>query len=397
MSPIKQSESFKFNFVLLKFFGIWPGCTTNKYYKYYSIVYFVTMLLIYNILLTVNLFYTPQKVELLIREVIFIFTEVVVTTKVLMILLMREKLVVLFDMLDDDIFNGEDAIGRDIVLKYNSYYKSYWKMFTVLSLFAYFSQVFLPIIIYFIFNVSNPELPICKYYFLSNQVREKYFWIFLLYQSFGMFGHLIYNVNIDTLMSGLILMAVAQLKLLNHNLRNVKFQKNKSKLKVQIQENIQMTRLNQCLKHYDVLLKYFYKVQEFISVTMFIQFGVASAIICVVMCGLLLSSTTETMMFMVSYLFAMTLEIFVPTWLGTQLSYESQELVFAAYNSEWIPRSESFKRSLRLFMEHANAPLTLTGLKLFPLCLGTFISIMKTAYSFFTLVRNVQDSQGEAI
>nr|AXY83455.1 putative odorant receptor 34 [Conopomorpha sinensis] len=41
-------------------------------------------------------------------------------------------------------------------------------------------------------------------------------------------------------------------------------------------------------------------------------------------------------------------------------------------------------------MVRANNPVVMMGWKIFPLSLDTFTGIMKTAYSFFTLVRNVQ-------
>ncbi|CAB3239814.1 unnamed protein product [Arctia plantaginis] len=82
----------------------------------------------------------------------------------------------------------------------------------------------------------------------------------------------------------------------------------------------------------------------------------------------------------------------MPGYLGTQLVHESQELIFAAYDSEWIPRSEPFKRSLRLFMERSKTPIMITGLKMFSLSLTTFTSIMKTAYSLFALIRNFQEN-----
>ncbi|KOB66386.1 Odorant receptor [Operophtera brumata] len=202
---------------------------------------------------------------------------------------------------------------------------------------------------------------------------------------------MMYNVSIDSFMAGLLLIAIAQCRVINDKLYNMKFTADEIKLKAEVQEQIQMARLKKCLRRYDFFLNYCEVVQKVVDVTMFVQFGMSSAIICVVMCGLLMPSSTHTYVFMVMYLFAMTMQIFLPGYLGTQLRYESMELVFAAYNTEWISRSESFKRSIRIFVERANVPIQMSGLKLFPLSLTTFTSIMKSAYSFFALIRNFQD------
>ncbi|VVC91016.1 unnamed protein product [Leptidea sinapis] len=55
--------------------------------------------------------------------------------------------------------------------------------------------------------------------------------------------------------------------------------------------------------------------------------------------------------------------------------------------------SRRFKGSLRLFVERANRPLSITGWKMFPLSLNTFSSIMNSSYSFFTLLRHMQSRQ----
>ncbi|KAI8431922.1 hypothetical protein MSG28_004467, partial [Choristoneura fumiferana] len=115
--------------------------------------------------------------------------------------------------------------------------------------------------------------------------------------------------------------------------------------------------------------------QEIINAIMFVQYGVGAACICVTMCGFVLPDLKiETFIFMVGYFFVMNLQVFVPSWLGTQLRFESQELMVAAYKSDWIPRSKSYRQSIKLFLERAKHPVVITGLKIFPLSLATYIS-----------------------
>ncbi|XP_049881157.1 odorant receptor 49b-like [Pectinophora gossypiella] len=117
----------------------------------------------------------------------------------------------------------------------------------------------------------------------------------------------------------------------------------------------------------------------------------ASAIICVCIYFFTMEFRLEEYIFMVCYCIAMVGQIFVPGWFGSELKYQNSELVVAAYKSEWMPRSEKFKRNLKLFITRANTPLVLKGTQMFPLTLQTFISIIRMAYSLFALVRNVQD------
>ncbi|KAJ8735440.1 hypothetical protein PYW07_007060 [Mythimna separata] len=388
--PSDQSKMFNKNFICFKIFAIWSGNTPWKYYRYYSFIYLFVTFVCYNLLLTLNLLYTPRKIELLLREVIFYFTEITVATKILTILFMRDKLIVAIKLIDCDEFVGDYENKDGILYKTNMGYRLGWKLYTILSNMAYVTIAIIPIFLDLIRGTKS-ELPICKYYFLSDEERDSHFLFWFIYQAVGMYGHMMYNVNIDSLIAGLLVIAIAQLRLLNNNFRNLKLSEEERKLSYEIQDKIQMTRFYKMLRHYEVILTFCDTIQEMLSVTLFFQFGVASMIICVVLGGFLLQSTTEILAFLVMYLFTMTLQIFVPGLLGTHLSHESQELVTATYNCEWIPRSESFKRSLKLFRERAAIPIVISGLKMFPLTLLTFISIMKTAYSFFTLIRNVQE------
>ncbi|XP_063548841.1 odorant receptor 30a-like isoform X3 [Cydia strobilella] len=73
--------------------------------------------------------------------------------------------------------------------------------------------------------------------------------------------------------------------------------------------------------------------------------------------------------------------------------FNSQQLSQAVYDCDWTAKSRYFKSSLRLFVERANKPVSITAGKMFPLSLTTFTSIMNSSYSFFTLLRHMQSRQ----
>lgn len=114
---------------------------------------------------------------------------------------------------------------------------------------AFFTQVLPPLFIRQIFN-NKTDLPICNYFFVTDEDRENYYYLWFLYQSVGMYGHMTYNVNIDSFLSGLMFLGVGQFKALNYTLANLKYVASKSN-----EENYdQIEQLKRCLKHYDVIL-----------------------------------------------------------------------------------------------------------------------------------------------
>ncbi|XP_026749143.2 odorant receptor 46a-like [Galleria mellonella] len=387
----KQSDIFNVNTFFWKVFALWPGNIPYKYYKYFSFVYLIINFIIYNILLSLNLIYTPKKVELLIPEMLFYFTEVTVAAKILMIFVYRNKIIAIFELINCNEFKGDNSDTKGIIKKDNLIYKRGWITLTLLGNFGFLSLVILPLIASLIWN-RKLELPICKYYFLADEFRDKYFKYLHIYQSTAKYGHMMYNVNIDSFLAGLMLIAISQMKVLNYKLTNLKGNTSSREDRKEL-ENAQISKLNACLRHYDIILRYCKSIQDISDVVLFVQFGMGSVIICVTLYGLLLPSIKASRMFMISYVMGILSEILIPSYLGTQVSYESEKLVVAAYDSEWISRSEKFKKSLKIFMERAKTPIVLTGLKLFPLSLTTFIWVIRTAYSFLTLVRNVQDRQ----
>nr|WCC57486.1 odorant receptor 29.2 [Papilio machaon] len=379
------SECFSKNVLAWKIFGLWPGPNPNKYYKYFSFIYINLTLTVFNLLLTINLFYTYDQLENLMHEVIFFFTEITVVAKCCMVLNCKKKIIVAFAILDSDDFKGIDKTSKEIIENDVSKYK---KMSNLYFCFCHLSYILgvAPVIVEYLLE-NHSELPISRYNFLSDEIRHSYYKILYFYQSLSTYGHLIYNISVDTFINGLIFLTITQLKVLKYKLKGLNFKKQN----LDSENNINVWSLNHCLKHYDVILRYQSIVQEITSVTLFVIFGMASAIICVTLCGFFLGTAVNSLLFLFTYITAMVLIIFVPSWLGTQLMYESQELGYAAYSSDWINSSKESKKSILIFMERTKTPMCIVGMKMFLLSLNTFITIMKSAYSFFTLINRFRN------
>lgn len=253
VASYKLSQCFKVNFIILKIFAIWPGRNPHRYYKYYMFLFLSINLFIYNFLLVLNLIYTPRDIELMIREVLFVFTEVTVISKVFMVLLNRKKLFAAFDILDCEAFKGNDEASKQMLQRNFSMYRNFWKMYTVLGISSYSSQVFLPIFTHLIFK-TNMDLPICKYYFLDYEVVHRYFAVWFIYQSVGLYSHLQYDCQIDTLIFGLLYLAISQVKLLQRDLKNLKVLKIHKKYSSE-DDILQMIALKKYLEHYELILK----------------------------------------------------------------------------------------------------------------------------------------------
>ncbi|CAG9790791.1 unnamed protein product [Diatraea saccharalis] len=136
--------------------------------------------------------------------------------------------------------------------------------------------------------------------------------------------------------------AITQYKILNWKFVNLKLRPSEANYDKEEQEVILKDLLNMNLKHYDAVLRYREGMEKLLSQFIFAHLGNS----------------------------ALSLSI------AMALAAKSENLVFSAYCSDWISRPESFKRSLRLLMQHANKPFILTGFKTAKLSVVTFTSVI---------------------
>ncbi|KAI5635724.1 7tm odorant receptor domain-containing protein [Phthorimaea operculella] len=370
--------------------------------------------------------YTPRTLELFIHEVLFYFVEIAIAAKVSMSLLKRKEILEAFDLLDCEFFKGDDEVSKKIVEDSVKKYSTIFRTYEISCNIMFAVLIVIPLVLISAFGADR-VLPVAKYYFLSDEIREKYFWLFYAYQSFCVYTNMSYNNSNDPFIAGLMWMAITQLRVIKHKLYELKLGSTEQHLDKRTQDEIMYNKLVQCLKHYQIYLEYYSNVQAIIDFAMFVTFGVAGCVICIILCALTILPLSESLVIvMVFYLCAIVTEIFIPAWIGTQLTHnailercqyhdnaltydlfsladitfsmkmtavkyglmgwpestfivssfslQNQDLAFAVYNSDWIPRSEKFKRSLRLLVERANKPMILMGCKIFPLSLKTFFA-----------------------
>lgn len=257
MEPSTLSHVFKWNLFFWKIFGMWPNDTSSVYYKCYCFAFQMITSVMYLFLFTLSLFFTPIELEIIIAQAMFYFTELAGLSKIGMVIFRHKDILTAFDMLDSEEFQGDDVATRAIVNKSKTYYEQYWKACCIFYNIGGFFLLFLPIIEYFV-GMSDLELPLCQYYFLSERIRDKYYGFWFIYQFAGLFILILCNVNIDTFICGLLLMAITQYRVLNYKLANLGLCSENLKLedlKDTSKEEFLKRQLNKCLIHYDLILK----------------------------------------------------------------------------------------------------------------------------------------------
>ncbi|XP_045772299.1 odorant receptor 4-like [Maniola jurtina] len=401
MKFLKQSDCFDKNFLFWKILGIYPSNVSWKFYDIYSKIFVILFIFIYDGLFTIDFYFLPRELDHFVGEAILYFTVLSVMSKVMTFMVAKEKIAQLLKILDSEMFQPETKKGLQIITNAKKFNVKYWKIIAAVSYYSSFNHLLSPLIAYWFASVPL-HLNTCSYSFLDENFKEKHILPIYLFQAIGIHINMHYNINIDTFFLGLMIFAIAQLELLEEKLITITNDDNQSSRtekqnvnsnRIASDDSAVITKLNKAIIHYDSVIKFCGLIEEVFSVTLFVQFSMASCIICVCLFRFTLPATEQYYMFLASYMSMMIVQILVPCWFGNRIIDKSCLLSQAIYACDWTPRSRRFKSSLRLFVERANHPLSITGWKTFPLSMVTFTSIMNSAYSFLTLLRNMQSQE----
>ncbi|XP_061385881.1 odorant receptor 46a-like [Danaus plexippus] len=393
MTFLQQTHYFNKNLKFWLFLGIYPFEINSKLYKFYSKILFFVFIFLYDSLITINFYFLPNDLNMIIDDMVFYFTLLSIIPKVLTYFIMKEDIRDILNFLNGEKFQPKNEKEIQIINAAKKFNEKYWKVVAILSYSCNVILLCTPVIHHLITSVPL-EFTINGYFFLSEDFRRDYVYYIYFYQAIGALLNMLYNMNIDSFFLGLLILVIAKIDILGEKLNSITTNISDSDGMINRDiDEICIRKLNDCILHYNNISKFCLLVEKVFSVTLFVQFTVSSCTICVSLYRLTLPSPPSYYLSLGSYLFIIIVQIFVPCYFGARIMDKSSQLSHAVYSCNWTSRSRRFKSSMRLFIERSLRPHSITGGKIFPLSLVTFTSIMNAAYSFFTLLENMQSNE----
>lgn len=127
-------------------------------------------------------------------------------------------------------------------------------------------------------------------------------------------------------------------------------------------------------------------IDNAISPALFGQFlvTVINVVTCIILMFFLVTDTYQQAYFLtitVSYI----MEIWLSCYYGSHYLEAAANVHYAIYNCLWYDQTPAFKRDLLIFSENSLKEYTFLAGGLIPVSLASFMSIMKTTYSTFTV------------
>ncbi|RZC33382.1 7tm 6 and/or DUF2225 domain containing protein, partial [Asbolus verrucosus] len=226
------------------------------------------------------------------------------------------------------------------------------------------------------------RLPFLAWYPYNTQTSPQYEFTYL-HQFVSINCISLVNVNIDTLIAGLNMYIGAQFDILCDDIRHLHDGSKDSLAEAR-------QKLKECVKHHREILKFAEYANNFYNWPVFLQIFVGG--ICI---GFSLFQMTVVVPFsaefysFLTYSFAIIVQVFMYCWFGNEIEVKSSKLSYAAFESDWTNLSPEVKKILIIFTLNVQKPLKVSAFGLFYLSLETFMKILRTAWSYFTLLRQV--------
>nr|AXY83390.1 putative odorant receptor 12 [Conopomorpha sinensis] len=136
------------------------------------------------------------------------------------------------------------------------------------------------------------------------------------------------------------------------------------------------------------LIKFSQEIENVFTGPNFVNVCLQSLMICTLGFHMTISKATNIPSLIV-FLLSTLLQIFLMSLYGEKLIYESGRVSHSAFLSKWYKMNEKCKKDIYMIRERAMRPQALTAYKFSVICYASFVKIISTAWSYFTILKTV--------
>ncbi|XP_053952163.1 odorant receptor 7a-like [Anastrepha ludens] len=155
-----------------------------------------------------------------------------------------------------------------------------------------------------------------------------------------------------------------------------------------VEENLEELKL--CIIDHKNLLGLYNIVAPIISVTIFIQFMITASILSATLINMFIfADQLSAQIASCFYILAVVVEIFPLCYYAQCLMDDSERLSQQIFHSNWIEQDARFRKMMVFFMQRTQRVMELNAGKIFPITLGSFLSIAKFSFSLYTLIKKM--------
>ncbi|RZC37072.1 7tm 6 domain containing protein [Asbolus verrucosus] len=380
MEKIDWQHTFKLNILMLKLTGVWPpgeGTYESNLYTVYASISFILFHFGFIFFQTVNLYFIRDDLQAVTGTIFILITDIGASLKTYGLVKNMKMLKQMMITTNCDLFQPKNLHQKDIIQPGIQT----WRII-VLTFGVFCSGWLILCSLFPILDKSSKDyrLPFLAWYPYNTKTSPQYELTYL-YQAVAINFLAVVNVSIDSLIAALNMYVGAQFDILCDDLRNLHSQETSAEVN---------QKLINCVHHHREILKFAEYASNFYNWLLFVQFFVGGISIGLTMFQLTvvvpLSSQFHAL---VCFATCITVQVFLYCWFGNEIEIKSSKLPYAIFECDWTDLSPEVKKNMLFFGMRLQKSLQVSAFGLFYLSLETFVKILRTAYSYFALLRQV--------
>ncbi|XP_018317998.1 odorant receptor 46a-like [Mycetomoellerius zeteki] len=183
------------------------------------------------------------------------------------------------------------------------------------------------------------------------------------------------NVACDSLICGLLLHVCCQLEILECRLKKIFLGQN---------------NLRECVHQHDCIFKFALMVNEKFKIIIAIQFIVSTLVVCSNLYQLAKMTLTARCFPLILYTCSMLTQILIYCWYGNEVKIKSVQLTVSIFGMGWLTMKQNRKQSLLIIMNRSLIPIEFSSAYILTMNLNSFVSLLKTSYSAYSILQQMQ-------
>ncbi|KAL2714499.1 odorant receptor Or2-like, partial [Vespula squamosa] len=389
--------SIKIARFLMKTVGFWYPETSKEKWILDGILFYTLMAVTTSlVIVSLDFYYSWGDFYAITYTACSIMPVIIVLLKISIFILHRTKMMNLIKYTQENFwYRKYDDFGEKILNDIDN------KGILLMCSFTFFVQgtaityTLTPIIENLGKNASDRILPF-KIWIDVPFSTSPYFEIFFTIETLALIHTAVCFACFDNFLCLLSMHVAGQFKILQHKLETIFDWDIKVSLKTIISVN--KKRLNDCIKRHNELINYVEKLENIFTHTMLCQLLISSIMLCVAGFQMFLSQgTLIRRMIFIAHTNGCFFQLFAITLTANEVLTASQGMSEGAYAANWpfmpLEIFGNMSTSLILIMIRAQKPCCITAGGFFPVSLETCMAVLKTAASYFTLLRNIDDEK----
>ncbi|RZB40716.1 7tm 6 domain containing protein, partial [Asbolus verrucosus] len=381
MERFNWKETLRLNIFMLKIVGLWPGDDKSygcNLYTLYAIISIFLFQIVHIFFQSANILFVLDDLEALTNNISVVLMEMSIALKTYCLVKNMKMLKELMITIDSDSFQPKTPEQKNLIQPNLNTWKTVVSSFWIFAVSCMVLWVLFPILDK---SVKEYRLPFLAWYPYDTKTSPLYELTYF-YQALSLSFIAMANLNTDTLIAALNMYIGAQFDILCDDLRNLRIN-NETSTEVD-------KKLKSCVKHHREILKFVDYANQFYNWLLLVKFFVGGVSLGITMFQMTIVVPFSSEFYSIAgYAQAVSLEVFMYCWFGNEIEVKSSKIPYAVFESDWTSLSPKVQKNMIIFVLRVQRSLRISALGLFNLSLETFVKILRTAWSYFALLRQV--------